>query len=105
MVMSTPRRRAFACAQNAAMAVVTALAAALALQPLGGIAGTGASVLAFGQLAVGGVLAAVVGSLISSTVTPMFVGAAVYGLAGTAALAWSVRSAGPVPLDDAGQGR
>jgi DHA1 family bicyclomycin/chloramphenicol resistance-like MFS transporter len=94
---------AFACAQNAAMAVVTALAAALALQPLGGIAGTGASVLAFGQLAVGGLLAAVLGSFISTTVTPMFVGAVVYGLAGTAALAWSIRSGTPAPVDGTGR--
>ncbi|MGI9576686.1 MAG: MFS transporter [Microthrixaceae bacterium] len=88
---------ALACGQNAGMAVVTALAASLALQPLGTVAGTGASVLAFGQLAVGAALAAVVDSFIDSTVTAMFLGAAIYGIAGTAALLWSVNSAAEAP--------
>ncbi|NND01312.1 MAG: MFS transporter, partial [Acidimicrobiia bacterium] len=82
----------WACASNATGAMVAAVCAALALEPMGKIAGTAASILAFAQLGPGAALAAIVDSQIGETVTPMISGALVYSLLGIASLRWSLRS-------------
>lgn len=78
------------CAANASGVVVSALAAARAMEPMGEVAGVAASVLAFCQLAVASLLAAAVDSRIGLTVTPMLVGSLLYGLIALFFLRWSI---------------
>lgn len=79
------------CASNAAGSMVAAICGALALEPMGAIAGTAASILAFAQLGPGAALAAIVDAQISETVTPMLIGALAYSLLGIGCLRWSLR--------------
>ncbi len=81
----------WACASNASGSMVAAVCAALAMEPMGAIAGTAASILAFAQLGPGAALAAIVDSQIRTTVTPMLLGALLYSLLGIACLGWSLR--------------
>jgi DHA1 family bicyclomycin/chloramphenicol resistance-like MFS transporter len=90
----------WACAANAAGILVSSICAALALDPMGRIAGTAGSILAFAQLAPGSALAALVDSRIDSTVTPMLVGSLLYGILGYACLQWSLRRGGPAPVHE-----
>lgn len=73
---------------NALGAVMSPLCAALALEPVGEIAGVASALLNFAALAIGGSLAAFVDAQIDDTVTPMIVGSFVFGLLGTLTL-WS----------------
>ncbi len=85
----------WACAANATGVIVGSLSASLALDPLGNMAGTGASILAFAQLGPGAALAAIVDSQIDGTVTPMMVGSLVYGVLGAVLLRIALRNALP----------
>jgi len=55
---------------------------ALAMEPLGHVAGTASSAIGFIQTIVGGVLGALIGQAYDGTVTPLVLGYAVLGLAG-----------------------
>ena len=74
---------------NGLGAVMSPVCAALALDPVGEIAGVTSSVLNFAALAVGGALAALVDARIDGTVTPMVAGSFVFGSAGALILWWS----------------
>ncbi len=78
---------------NALMTVLTPLCTSLALEPMGALAGTASALLGFITLAGGAVLAAIVDSLITTTVTPMAVGYLVYGVLGFIALLMAGRQA------------
>jgi DHA1 family bicyclomycin/chloramphenicol resistance-like MFS transporter len=67
---------------NALSAVMGPVCSALALDPVGEIAGVTSSVLGFAALGPGAVLAAIVDARIEDTVTPMIVGSTVFGLLG-----------------------
>ncbi len=91
----------WACAANAVGILVSSICAALALDPMGRIAGTAASILAFSQLAPGSLLAALVDSQIDSTVTPMLIGSLLYGVLGYGCLQWSLRDRSVTPRTEA----
>lgn len=74
------------------LTTATPMFSALALEPMGEIAGTASSILGFITLAGGALLAALVDSLISTSVTPMAVGYLGYGALALVALAWAQRS-------------
>ncbi len=78
---------------NSLGAVMSPVCAALALDPVGEIAGVTSAVLNFAALAIGGSLAALVDARIDDTVTPMIAGSFVFGLLGALTLWWS--QAGP----------
>ena len=82
---------AWALVANAMSMIMTPMCAALALGPMADQAGMASAVLGLGQLGVGALLAAVVDARIGATVTPMLVGATVFGAAGLGALLWSGR--------------
>ena len=67
---------------NALSAVMSPVCSALALDPVGEIAGVTSSVLGFAALGPGAVLAAIVDAQIDDTVTPMIVGSTVFGVLG-----------------------
>lgn len=95
----------WAAATNAIGAVLGTSAAALALDPVGEVAGTAASLLNFAALVPGSLLAALVDARISETVTPMVVGSTVFGILGGLALLVSQPEsarARPVPADTTG---
>lgn len=77
---------AWVVAVNALGAVMSPVCSALALDPLGEIAGVTSSLLNFAALGPGAALAAIVDARIGSTVTPMIVGATVFGALGALAL-------------------
>ncbi|MFK7916668.1 MAG: MFS transporter [Ilumatobacter sp.] len=85
---------AWALAANAMTMVLGPMSSALAMDPMGDKAGTVSAILGLSQLGVGSVLAAVVDAQMDDTVTPMLVGAIVFGVPGAVALwaATSVRS-------------
>lgn len=62
---------------------------ALALEPMGELAGTASSLLYFSGFAFGAGLAAIFDAQIDRTVTPMVVGFAMYTMAGLAAMWWA----------------
>ncbi|MEM9656285.1 MAG: hypothetical protein AAGA65_29655 [Actinomycetota bacterium] len=64
--------------------------AAPALDPLAGVAGPWASVLAFIQLTLGGIIATVFGACIDTTVTAVSVGGIVCGVLAMISFRWSV---------------
>ncbi len=68
------------------MTVLTPTGMSLALDPLGAVAGTAASVVGFVAHGVGALLAALIDRRIDDTVTPMSVGAVLYACIGLAAL-------------------
>ena len=65
-------------AQIAAMVLMMATMTTLALQPMGALAGTAASTVGFITIAIGALLGAVIDRQITSTVTPLAVGYALY---------------------------
>jgi len=77
---------------NSLGAVMSPVCAALALDPVGEIAGVTSAVLNFAALAIGGSLAALVDARIDDTVTPMIAGSFVFGLLGALTLWWSQAS-------------
>ena len=80
---------AFVALSNTMITTITPMCSALALQPMGALAGTASSILGVVTFAGGALLAAVVDARIEMTVTPMAVGYAVYALASAAALRWA----------------
>jgi DHA1 family bicyclomycin/chloramphenicol resistance-like MFS transporter len=64
---------------NSCSMVIAPMTASLALEPMADRAGTASALLGVAQFGLGALLAAVVDSRIGSTVTPMLVGALVYG--------------------------
>jgi DHA1 family bicyclomycin/chloramphenicol resistance-like MFS transporter len=80
---------AFIALSNAMITTITPMCSALALQPMGAMAGTASSILGVVTFAGGAVLAAIVDAQIDSTVTPMAIGYAGYALASAAALRWA----------------
>ncbi len=64
---------------NACAMVIGPMSASLALEPMADKAGTASALLGVAQFGVGALLAAVVDAQIGDTVTPMLVGALVYG--------------------------
>jgi DHA1 family bicyclomycin/chloramphenicol resistance-like MFS transporter len=77
---------------NAMSMIMGPMSAALALEPMADMAGTASAILGVSQLGVGAGLAAVVDAQIDDTVTPMLIGALVYGVAGLGCLLLAVRS-------------
>jgi len=65
-------------AQIAAMVVMMPTMTTLALEPMGALAGTAASTIGFITLAIGALLGAIIDRQITSTVTPLAVGYALY---------------------------
>ena len=72
----------WAFAANAMSMIMSPMTGALALEPMADKAGVAAAILGVAQLGVGAGLAAIVDAQIDSTVTPMLVGALVYGSLG-----------------------
>ena len=65
-------------AQIAAMVVMMPTMTTLALEPMGALAGTAASTIGFITLAIGALLGAIIDRQITSTVTPLAIGYALY---------------------------
>ena len=65
-------------AQIAAMVVMMPTMTTLALEPMGALAGTAASTIGFITLAIGALLGAIIDRQITSTVTPLSIGYALY---------------------------
>ena len=76
---------------NAMTMIVGPMASALAMEPMGDKAGTVSAILGLSQLGIGALLAAVVDSQVDATVTPMLVGAVVFGVPGLVALRLATR--------------
>ena len=76
-------------ASNVFLCMVTPTGLALALRPMGAIAGTAAGVIGACSTAGSAVLAALVDTRISTTVTPMTVGYLLYGILALAAALWA----------------
>jgi len=76
-------------ASNVFLSMVTPTGLALALRPMGAIAGTAAGVIGASSMAGSAVLAALVDVRISTTVTPMTVGYLLYGALAMAAALWA----------------
>jgi DHA1 family bicyclomycin/chloramphenicol resistance-like MFS transporter len=80
---------AWAAVANALGTLITPLCTALALEPMGELAGTASAVLGFVSLGGGAVLAAVIDAQIDGTVTPMVVGSLLFGVVGLVLLLWA----------------
>lgn len=89
---------------NAMSMIMGPMSAALALEPMADKAGTASAILGVSQLGVGAGLAAIVDAQIDDTVTPMLVGALVYGTAGLGCLLVAVRSPQLAPFASIEQG-
>lgn len=76
---------------NAATMVIGPMSSALAMEPMADKAGVVSAILGTSQLGIGALLAAVVDARVGSTVTPMLVGALVFGGVGAVALFGSTR--------------
>jgi DHA1 family bicyclomycin/chloramphenicol resistance-like MFS transporter len=76
---------------NAMTMVIGSMGAALAMEPMADKAGIASAILGVSQLGIGAVMASVVDAQIGSTVTPMVVGAVVFGVPGLAALLLATR--------------
>ena len=83
---------AWAVVANALTTIISPMASALAMEPMAARAGTASAFLGLSQLGVGALLAAVIDAQIDATVTPMLLGAVVYGIAGLVALVRATRS-------------
>lgn len=83
---------AWACVANALNMVIGPMSSAMAMEPMGDKAGMASALLGLTQMGGGAVLAAIVDSRIDGTVTPMVVGALVYGLVGVTCLLLAVRA-------------
>ena len=77
---------------NAMFVIVGPMSATLALEPMADKAGTAAAMLGVAQLGVGAAFAAVVDAQIDTTVTPMVLGALVYGSLGLGCLVIALNS-------------
>jgi len=73
------------------LTVATPSLTALALEPMGDLAGTASSLLFFSAFAFGGGLAAIFDSLVDTTVTPFVVGFSLYTTIGLCFLWWAGR--------------
>ncbi len=82
---------------NALSVVLAPMCSALAMEPMGDIAGTASALLGFITLAVGAALGAVIDNLIEDTVTPMVGAYVVCSLAALVALRWSRPARTPDP--------
>ena len=71
---------------NAMSMIMGPMSASLALEPMADKAGTASAILGVAQLGVGAGLAAIVDTQIDESVTPMLLGALVYGVLGLACL-------------------
>ena len=71
---------------NASSTVITPMSASLALEPMADKAGTASALLGVAQFGLGALLAAVVDAQVGNTVTPMLVGALLYGVVAMIAL-------------------
>ena len=76
-------------ASNVFLSMVTPTGLALALRPMGAIAGTAAGVIGACSMAGSAVLAALVDARISTRVTPMTIGYLLFGLLALAAALWA----------------
>jgi len=79
--------------------LATPVVYALALEPMGELAGTASSLMYFTGFALGAGLAAIFDAMIETTVTPFVVGFAVYTVVGFCFLLWA---GGPEPKVDEG---
>ncbi|MGI9644675.1 MAG: MFS transporter [Ilumatobacteraceae bacterium] len=79
----------WAAISNSLSVILAPMCSALALEPMGEIAGTASALLGFISLAGGALLAAIVDAMIEDTVTPMVLAYALYGLAALAVLRWA----------------
>jgi len=82
---------AWAAVVNAMTMILGPMSSALAMEPMGAKAGTVSAILGLSQLGIGAVLAAFVDAQVDATVTPMLVGALVFGVSGLAALRLATR--------------
>lgn len=89
---------------NAMTMVLGPMSSALAMEPMGDKAGTGSAILGLSQLGIGAVLAAFVDAKVDDTVTPMLVGALIFGVPGLAAL-WNATRPSIVGDFDSGSDR
>ena len=76
---------------NAMSMIMGPMSASLALEPMADKAGTASAILGVAQLGVGAGLAAIVDAQIDATVTPMLLGALVYGVLGLGCLILATR--------------
>ncbi len=74
---------------NACITTLTPMCSALALQPMGALAGMASSILGVITLAAGALLAAVIDAAIESSVTPMMAGYLVFAILTQVALRWA----------------
>ena len=81
----------------ACMTVIRPTCVSLALEPLGGMAGTAAGVVGMTSQGTGSLLAVAVASRIDETVTPMAVGFLLYGAASASLVAWAHRQPNSTP--------
>lgn len=86
---------AWAVAANAMTMVIAPMASALAMEPMASKAGTASSIMGVAQLGIGALIAAIVDNLIDTTVTPMVIGALVFGSLGLVALLWATNDDRP----------
>ncbi len=82
---------AWAVVVNAMTMVAGPMSSALALEPMEAKAGTVSAILGLSQLGVGALFAAVVDAQVDTTVTPMLVGALLFGVPGLVALRLATR--------------
>lgn len=80
-------------AATGSLTVATPPITAMALEPMGELAGTASSLHFFCGFAFGGALAAIFDSLVEATVTPFVIGFALYTTIGFALLTWAGRGA------------
>lgn len=80
---------------NALSMIMGPMSVSLALEPMADKAGTASAVIGVVQFGAGALLAAMVDARIDGTVTPMVVGALVFGLAGLGLLLLGLTSSGP----------
>ncbi len=80
---------AWAAVTNALGTVLTPLCSAMALQPMGALAGTASAVLGLVSLGGGALLAAMIDARIDDTVTPMVIGSLVFGTLSLSCLLWA----------------
>jgi DHA1 family bicyclomycin/chloramphenicol resistance-like MFS transporter len=74
---------------NACITTLTPMCSALALQPMGALAGTASAVLGFVSFAGGAVLAALVDAQIDNTITPMAIGYFLFAAIAAVFLRWA----------------
>lgn len=85
---------------NALSMIMGPMSVSLAWEPMADKAGTAAAVIGAVQFGGGALLAALVDARIDRTVTPMVVGALVFGVAGLGFLALGLVGSGPQPAPD-----